>query len=449
MPAQDGKLRLIGVWPAPGGHAAGWRMPFSPPGLTYDFGTVVRIAQLTERAKMDGLFFADSYLMQAASLVERREPAAEYFVRVARLEAVSLISALSAVTSHLGFIATASTTYHEPYAVARRFATVDQISGGRGAWNLVTSQHDAEALNFGFDTHMEHDERYRRAEEFFDVCADLWDCWEDGALIEDKATGRYFDMTKIRVLNHVGKYFRVKGPLNLPRSPQGRPIITQAGASGPGRNLAARISDIVFLASPDMEYCKAFSADIRDRAVSMGRAPGDLHTMPGLMPIVGRTEAEAKEHMDQLTSLVTDQQGLVALERVAGGLDLSKFPLDGPMPDLPPTNGPRSRQQIVMNWARSENLTLSQVGRRFAGTDGHNVVWGTPEQVADVMEEWFRKGACDGFCVVYPHFPRGVEDFTGLVVPELQRRGLFRTEYEGKTLRANLGLPMPKSRSAD
>jgi N-acetyl-S-(2-succino)cysteine monooxygenase len=293
---------------------------------------------------------------------------------------------------------------------------------------------------------MEHDERYRRAEEYFDVCAGLWDCWDDDALVEDKKTARYSDMKKIHVLNHKGKYFRVKGPLNVPRSPQGRPIIAQAGASGPGRDLAARISDIIFLASSNLEDCKAFSDDVKGRAVSMGRSAADIKTMPGFMPIVGRTEAEAKEHYEELTSLITDEQGLVSLRRVAGGLDLTKFPLDGPMPELPPTNGPKARQQIVIDWTRNEKLTLREVGRRFAGSDGHNLVWGTPQHIADVMEEWFRKEACDGFCVIYPYFPRGVEDFTKLVVPELQRRNLFRTDYEGRTLRDNLGLPLPKSR---
>jgi FMN-dependent oxidoreductase (nitrilotriacetate monooxygenase family) len=442
------QMKLIGVWTPPGSHIAGWRMPGSPTHNTYSLEHLVQVARLTEQAKMDALFFADSNAMQTAPSVERGDRAAEEYSKIVRLEAASMLAALAPVTSRLGLIATATTTYNEPYNVARRFATIDQLSAGRAGWNLVTSQHELEAQNYGYDEHMEHDERYLRAEEFFDVCAGLWDCWDEGAIVQDKQTARYADISKLHVLNHKGKYFRVKGPLNVPRSPQGRPIIAQAGASGPGKDLAARIADLIFLASSTIEDCKAFSDDVRARAIMAGRAPSDLKTMPGIVPIVGRTESEAKEHYEQLESLVTDEQGLASLRRLAGGLDLTKLPLDGPMPDLPPTNGPQTRQNIVMEWARKENLTLRQVGRRFGGSVGHNFVWGTPQHIADVMEDWVHKEACDGFCVIYPYFPRGVEDFTSLVVPELQRRGLFRTEYEGRTLRENLGIPLPKSRFA-
>ena len=449
MARTDNKMRLVGVWGAPGSHIAGWRMPGGgPKEKTYGLENLASIARSCEAAKMDALFFADSNVMQAVNLLERGNPTAERFPRIVRMEATTTIAALSALTTHLGFFATATTTYSEPYSMARRFATIDQLSGGRGGWNLVTSQHENEAPNYGFQQHMEHDERYVRAEEYFDVCAGLWDSWDEGAVVQDKETGRYSDMTKFHILNHKGKYFQVKGPLNVPRSPQGRPVIAQAGASGPGKNLAARIADVIFLASSTIEECKAFTDDVKARAVSMGRARGDVKTLPGLMPIVGRTEAEAKEHSEMLESLISDDQGIAALSRVAGGLDLAKFPLDGPMPELPPTNGPQARQKIVMDWARNEGLTLRQVARRFAGRDGHHQLCGTPAQIADVMEDWFRNEACDGFCVIFPYFPRGVEDFTTLVVPELQRRGLFRNEYEGTTLRENLGVPVPKSRYA-
>jgi FMN-dependent oxidoreductase (nitrilotriacetate monooxygenase family) len=255
-------------------------------------------------------------------------------------------------------------------------------------------------------------------------------------------------MTKFHILNHSGKYFKVKGPLNVPRSPQGRPIIAQAGASGPGKELAARISDVIFLAASTPEDSKAFYDDVRSRAVALGRSTDEFKLLPGLMPIVGRTEQEAKEHYLELQSLITDEQALVALRRLAGGLDLTKYPLDGPMPELPPTNGPQSRQRILMDAARKENLTLGEAGRRFAESVGHYLLWGTPRHIADVMEEWFVKGACDGFCVIFPYFPRGVEDFTRLVIPELQRRGLFRRAYEGRTLRENLGVPVPTGRYA-
>lgn len=446
MTTNSDKLRLVGVWSPPGSHSAGWRMPDSPEGDSYSFEHLKAVAQRLEAAKLDAMFFADSNLMQIAPQIESGDIGGERFTRIVRMEALSMIAALSAVTERMGFIATATTTYNEPYSLARRFATIDYLSGGRAGWNLVTSQHEGEAQNFNKTEHMAHDLRYERAEEFFDVCAGLWDCWEEGALVVDKENARYSDMSKIHVLNHKGKQFSVKGPLNVPRSPQGRPIVAQAGASGPGRELAARISDIIFLATSDVDACKAFTDDVRERAVRMGRPANAFKAMPGFTPIVGRTESEAKEHYERLNSLVTDEQGLSALRRVAGGLDLTQFPLDGPMPELPPTNGPQARQQIVKDWVKADpSMTLRDVGRRFAASDGHHQVYGTPEQIADIMEDFFRKGACDGFCVIFPYFMRGITDFTDLVVPELQRRGLFRTEYEGHTLRENLGLEEPKS----
>lgn len=448
VPDADNKMRLAGMWTAPGSHSAGWRMPGAAPGSGYTFKYAAHIAQMCEQGRMDALFFADSNVLRTTDLIEKGDKSMERQHQPVRLEATSMIAALSAVTSHIGFIATATTTYNEPYNLARRFATIDQISGGRAGWNLVTSQHENEAPNFGFDEHMEHDERYRRAHEFFEVTAGLWDGWDEDALVEDKDSARYSDVTKFHVLNHEGKYFKVKGPLNIPRSPQGRPVIAQAGASGPGRDLAAQIADLVFLASSSIEEAKAFGDDLRTRAATYGRAPDAFKMMPGFLPIIGRTQEEAREHYLQLQSLITDEQAIMAIRRLAGGLDLTKFPLDGPLPELPPTNGAQMRQRILIDLARKENLTLRDVGRRFAESVGHNLVWGTPQHIADVMEEWFRKGACDGFCVLFPYYPRGVEDFVQLVIPELQRRGLFRTEYEGGTLRENLGLAQPASRYA-
>jgi FMN-dependent oxidoreductase (nitrilotriacetate monooxygenase family) len=441
-------MRLAGMWTAPGSHAAGWRMPDAETGTAYQFKHSADIARLCEDAKMDSLFFADSNVLRTVDQIEKGDVAMEQQHQPARLEAPTLIAALAAVTSRIGLIATATTTYNEPYNVARRFATLDQISGGRTGWNLVTSQFENEAPNYGAEQHMEHDERYRRAQEFFDVASGLWDGWDEGALVEDKKNARYSDISKFHVLNHSGDYFKVKGPLNIPRSPQGRPIIAQAGASGPGRDLAARIADLVFVASSSRDETKAFRDDIRARAVDFGRSADDLKLLPGILPIVGRTQDEAREHYLQLQSLITDEQAIMAIRRLGGGLDLSKYPLDGPLPDLPMTNGAQGRQQILIDLARKENLTLRDLGKRFAESVGHNLVWGTPEHIADLMEDWFRNGACDGFCVLFPYYRRGVEDFVKLVIPELQRRGLFRTEYEGKTLRENLGLNQPKSRYA-
>jgi FMN-dependent oxidoreductase (nitrilotriacetate monooxygenase family) len=445
MSNSERKMRLAGMWTAPGSHAAGWRMPNAASGSAYTFQHLVDIAQMCEHAKMDSLFFADSNVLRTTDLIERGDVSMERQHQPARLEATATIAALSAVTSHIGLIATATTTYNEPYNVARRFATIDQISGGRAGWNLVTSQHENEAPNYGFDEHMEHDERYRRAQEFFDVVAGLWDGWDEGAIVEDKENARYSDLSKFHVLNHQGKYFKVKGPLNVPRSPQGRPIIAQAGASGPGRDLAARIADLVFLASSTIEEAKTFGYDLRSRAIAQGRRHDDFKILPGLMPIIGRTDEEARAHYLELQSLITDEQALMAVRRLGGGLDLARFPLDGPLPELPPTNGAKARQQILIDLARAENLTLRDVGRRFAASVGHNLVWGTPEHIADVMEDWFNQGACDGFCIMFPYYRRGVSDFVDLVIPQLRRRGLFRTDYEGRTLRENLGLRVPRS----
>ncbi|NTJ11776.1 LLM class flavin-dependent oxidoreductase [Rhizobium lusitanum] len=443
MSAQQKQMKLIGVWSPPGAHAAGWRESESPTSEMYSFANMVRVARLAEEGKMDALFLADTNHLPTVPLIEAGDPAAEGYSKIIRMDAITMIAALAASTSRIGIIATATTTYSEPYSMARAIATIDHVSGGRAGWNLVTTQSEGEAPNYGRDVHMEHGARYERAEEYFDVCAGLWDCWDDDALVFDKKNARFSDVSKINVLNHDGKHFKVKGPLNLPRSPQGRPVIAQAGASAPGRELASRIADVVFLASSARDETKVFRDDLRNRASERGRSPDSIKVMPGIMPIIGRTEEEASKHYLRLQEGITDAQGLIALRRISVGIDLTKFPLDGPMPELPPTNGATTRQQIVIDWARKEGLTLRQVARRFAETDGHHLVWGTPERVADLMEDWFSSEACDGFCVLFPYFPRGIEDFIQLVVPELQRRGVFREEYEGTTLRENLGLAVP------
>lgn len=419
-------------------------MPDAVKGAEYTFDHFVHVAQMAERAKMDAIFFADSASVQPVDLIEKGDPTAGMIYRVTRLEPMSLLPALAAVTKHIGLIATATTTYNEPYHIARRFGTLDLISKGRGGWNLVTSQTESEAQNFGFESHMEHDERYERAEEFVDVTNGLWDSWDYDAIIEDKAKAQYFDPKKVHVLNHKGKYFDVRGPLDILRSPQGRPVIAQAGASGPGKNLAARVADLVFSAQQTIDSSKAFYDELKATAVGFGRNPDDIKVMPGLAAIVGRTDEEANETREQLRSGITDDQALRSLYRIAGGLDLTKFPLDGPMPELPLTNAAQARQKILMDLAKREKLTLRQAARRFAENQAHNVVAGSPSTIADVMQEWFEKGAADGFCVMPPFYPRGVENITNLLIPELQRRGLFRTEYEGKTLRENLGVSVPR-----
>lgn len=440
------RMRLCAFWFPPGSHPAGWRMPDAVSGTESSFAAFVHIAQLAERAKMDAIFFADSVTVQPVDLIAKGDPKAGFVHRgAAGLEPMTLLPALAAVTSRIGLIATGTTTYNHPYHIARRFATLDQISGGRGGWNLVTSQAESEAQNFGFDRHMEHDDRYERASEFFDVVAGLWDSWDENAMVEDRETAQSFDPAKVRLLNHVGQHFKVRGPLNVLRSPQGRPIVVQAGASGPGKDLAARIADCVFSAQSTVSAGKAFYDEVKQRAVAYGRQPGDLKIMPGIIPIVGRSDAEAEDLRLELQSRITNDQALRSMYRVAGGLDLSKFPLDGPLPELPLSNGAQGRQKLLVDMARRDNLTLIQAGRRFAEGQAHQLVWGTPARIADIMQEWFDAEACDGFCMMPSYYPRGVHDIVDHVVPELQRRGLFRTEYEGSTLRENLGLPLPKT----
>jgi FMN-dependent oxidoreductase (nitrilotriacetate monooxygenase family) len=378
-------------------------------------------------------------------IAEGNSAAGKVHRAAAGLEPMSLLLALAAVTSRIGLIATGTTTYNEPYHIARRFATLDQISGGRGGWNLVTSQTESEAQNFGFDRHMEHDDRYDRANEFFDVVAGLWDSWADGAMIHDKATAQCFDPAKVRLLNHSGKHFRVRGPLNVLRSPQGRPIVVQAGASGPGKALAARIADCVFSAQSTIPSAKEFSDEIRAKAGEFGRKPGDLKIMPGIIPVLGRSDSEAKELLEELRANITDEQALRSLYRISGGLDLRKFPLDGPFPELPMTNAAQGRQKLLLDMVRKEGLTIRQAARRFTEGQAHHVVCGSAKTVADIMQDWFEQGVCDGFCVMPVYYPRGMNDIVELLVPELQRRGLFREEYEGHTLRDNLGLPLPPS----
>ncbi len=448
MPDTRRQMNLAAFWLPPGAHNAGWLMPNAAKGTENTFEHYKHVAQLAEAGKMDALFFQDTVAMGRTDLLVRGDPNAGRFTHAARIEPMSLLPALAVVTSRLGLISTGTTTYNEPYHLARRFLSIDNLSGGRAGWNLVTSQNEDEAQNFGLDTHVDHASRYERAEEFYDVVVGLWDSWEDGSIIEDKSTGMYFDASKVHVLDHVGKHFKVRGPLNVPRSPQGRPVIAQAGSSGPGMELAARTAECVFTAQRSIGEGQAYYCEIKGKMAKYGRDPNDMRVLPGLVPVVGRTESEARKHYLELQSLISDEQATTMLNRLTGGVDVTKYPLDGPLPDLPPSNSALSRQRIMVELARRENLSIRQLGRRFAEGKGHRVVWGSPQMIADDMQSWFEAGACDGFCIMFPYYPRGVEDFVQLVIPELQRRGLFRTEYAGPTLRENMGISMPENRYA-
>ena len=344
---------------------------------------------------------------------------------------MTAIAGLAAVTSHIGLISTCTTSYNEPWNVARRFLTIDHISGGRVGWNLVTSQAEDEAVNFGRDKHIEHGERYDRAEEFHDAVVGLWD--------SAKHPQRGF--------THRGQNFSVEGPLELPPSPQGRPIVAQAGSSDVGIELSARVADMVFTAQTTIADGKAFCTRLRERASKHRPDPEHIRILPGLVPIVGRTESEAKEKHDQLRELVDDDVALRGVARLCGDLDIYKYPMDGPLPELPPSNAARARQQMIIDMGK-RGMTIRQIGRVLAMSQAHRVAYGTPKQLADDMQAWLEADACDGFNLLFAHYPQPVEDFVTLVVPELQRRGIFRTEYEGTTLRANLGLPEPTIPSA-
>ncbi|WP_122520917.1 LLM class flavin-dependent oxidoreductase [Pseudomonas viridiflava] len=428
------QMKLGAFLMATGHHVAAWRHPDVPANAGLDFKHYRHLAQVAEAAKFDALFVADSVAAATGDIASR-------MARSDHFEPLTLLSALSAVTDHIGLIATATTTYNEPYHVARKFASLDHLSGGRAGWNLVTSDAAAEAQNFGRSEHVGHAERYSRAREFHEVVTGLWNSWADDAFTRDKASGQYYDPARVQVLNHEGEHFSVKGPLNVARSPQGQPVVVQAGSSEVGRDLAAQTAEVVFTAQTSLASAQAFYADIKGRLAAYGRSVDSLKIMPGVLIVVAETAALAREKFESFQDLVEPEVGVALLGRMLGNFDLSGYPLDGPLPELPLTDsGQRSRQKLLTELAEQEHLNLAQLGRRIAGGRGHYSLIGTPEQVADELQRWFEQGAADGFNVLVPHLPGGLEDVARLLVPELQRRGLFRTEYEGTTLRENLGL---------
>jgi FMN-dependent oxidoreductase (nitrilotriacetate monooxygenase family) len=437
------QLKLAAFFNPPGSHMSGWRLPDAVP-TDMEFSEYAHVAQVAERGLMDMVFFQDSAAVPPAiTLAGKDTEAAAGAAKAVRIEPMTLISALAVVTKHIGLVATGTTSYNEPFHIARRFLSIDHLSHGRAGWNLVTSQNEDEAQNFGHDQHLDHALRYERASEFHDVVVGLWESWDADAIIRDKASGRYFDPAKLHVLNHVGKHFRVRGPLNVARSPQGRPVVAQAGSSEPGKELAARTADVTFTAQTSITEAQAFYADVKARAARYGRSPDDIRILPGLNYTLGRTEAEAREKYETLLSMMTDEVAMPSIMRLAGGLDLRQFPLDGPLPDLPQSNAAHARQKMLVELARRENLSIRQLARRYATSNGHNVFVGTPKAMADLMEEWLGSRAADGFVLLSPYYPTPLQDFVELVVPELQRRGIYRTAYEGRTLRENLGLRSP------
>lgn len=421
-----------------GGHIAAWRHPLSPPDGQLDLPFHIRLARTLERGTFDALFIADVVAIWGHDLDSLRRTA-----RADHFEPLTLLSALSTVTERIGLVATATTTYNEPFHIARKFASLDHLSGGRAGWNVVTSVVPSEAGNFGRDTHLDHALRYRRAEEFVDVVHGLWDSFADGSVVRDRARGIYYEPAGLRTPHHAGEHFTVRGPLNISRPPQGSPVIFQAGSSETGRDFAARHGEVIFTAQTSLAGAQAFYADLKERVAAHGRDPDNVLVWPVLAPYVASTEAEARARLGELQELVHDDVARRLVQDNIGDLDLSGYPLDGPVPDVGVTNRSRSRQELLLDLARRENLTIRQLALRFAAVSS---VVGTPETVADHIERWFRARAADGFNVSFPYLPGSAEDFVDHVVPELRRRGLFRAEYEETTLRGHLGLPLPPVR---
>ncbi len=420
-------------------HTGAWRYPGAIPDANFNFPAIKRMAQKLEAGRFDAFFMADhlAVLNMPINALKRSHT-------VTSFEPFTLLSALAGATERIGLIATGSTTFDEPYHIARRFASLDHLSGGRAGWNIVTTSNPDAALNFGLDDHMEHDERYRRAREFYDVVTGLWDSFADDAFVRDVEAGLFVDPARIHVLGHKGKYFSVRGPLNIARPVQGWPVIVQAGASEAGKQLAAETAEAVFTGGGSLKDAQALYADIKGRMAKVGRDPNHMKILPGAFVVVGETDEEAQEKRAKLDSLVHYDSAIASLS-VWLGVDASGFDPDAPLPELAKTNASQSGQERLVALARRENLTVRQLAARVGGYGGLSFV-GTPKTIADGMEEWLMTEASDGFNVMFPYLPEGLDDFVDKVVPELQRRGIFRREYEGRTLRENLGLPRPDNR---
>jgi len=419
-------------------HTAAWRFPGGSPDANFNLKTIVSLAKKLEAAKFDAFFMADHL-----AVLNMPMDALKRSATVTSFDPLTLLPAIAMVTNHLGLIATASTTFESPYLIARRFASLDHISGGRAGWNIVTTSNPDAAKNFGMDDQMPHAQRYARAREFFDVVTGLWDSWADDAFVRDVEKGIFFDPNRLHILDHEGEYLKVRGPLNIARPIQGWPLIVQAGASDAGRQLAAETAEMVFSSARNIPDAQEYFQDIKARAENAGRNPDHLKILPGALVIVGETEAEAREKRDLLDSLVHYDSGIASLS-IALGHDASKFDPDAPLPNVPETEASKSGQARVKSLAQAENLTVRQLAGRFGGYAGNAFV-GTPKSIADQMEAWIDEEASDGFNIMMPYLPMGLDDVCEKVVPELQRRGRFRTEYSGRTLRENLGVPRPKN----
>lgn len=434
-------LHLItGLHPV-GNHPAGWRHPNAWQRTVMNLDRTVHLAKTAERGLFDMLFISDGNGVTDMDWPDLFEANCLTF-KPAVFEPVSLLSALAMHTSHIGLLATATTTYEEPYLLARKFASLDHISKGRACWNIVTSSNELDSLNFGKDEHLARYDRYERAIEFVEVCKGLWDSWAEDAFHEDKASGRYLDIERVHVLNHHGKHFKVRGPLNAARMPQGYPVLFSAGQSEPGRNLAAAVADCMFCATPTKQQALAFYQDMKARAEQHGRNREDLKIFPGAVIYVGASESEANERFEEMQALIQPNVGVRHLSHYVD-MDLTGYSLDAPFPELTADSiGGSSRRHAIAAVAHREKLTIRQTYERFLPSFGHTVMKGNASQIADQMEDWYKSGACDGFNVHVGYQPDGLDAVVEYVVPELQRRGLYKTAYQDGTLRKKLGLPL-------
>jgi len=431
-------MKLLAFLMQTGGHIAGWRHPDAAPAALTDIAYFRACALLAERGLFDAVFIADSVGYPPAK-------SAEIFasLETPKLDPASIIANLAGATSQIGFICTASTSYSLPYELARRLASIDHISGGRIGWNMVASTMENEAHNFGRAKHYGHTKRYDRAEEFVQAAKRLWDSWEDGAMVADKASGRYVDPARLHGVDYRGDHFAVAGPLNVPRGPQGHPVLVQAGASDTGKRFAARHAEVIFTSHSSPETARTFREDMHGLLAEMGRAPDSLKIMAAITPIIAPTREEAQAIQQSLDALIPTPVAIGKLEGLLGNFDLSGHDPDGPLPDVPQSTLSQSTWEQVVGMARRENLTIAQLARRVAAGRTSRTIAGTAADVADELQHWYESGAADGFVIAPAYLPAGLEGFVTHVVPELQRRGLFRTEYEGETMRDRLGLARP------
>jgi len=423
-----------------GRHLAGWRHPDVDPHAPMRFEHYRQLVEIAERGLFDLFFLADGLAV--------RDRAAERLGRTpkAHFEPLTLLSALAPLTQHIGLIATASTTFNEPWHLARKFASLDHLSQGRAGWNIVTSSSQAEADNFSLATLPTPQDRYRRASEFVDVVRGLWDSWDDDALVADQQQGLYFPPDRLHTLNHQGEFFTIRGPLTVSRAPQGYPLLVQAGSSAQGIELGAKYGEVIYTAQTTLADAQQFYREIKSLAQQAGRQAEDLRVLPGLFPVVAPTRSEAEEKFAELQSLLHPEVGLAQLEHHLGGVDLAGYDLDGLLPELPPGREYTSRAELLINIARRDKLTIRQLYQQVGVARGHPLLIGTPADIADFMESWFHEGGADGFNIMPGWLPGGLNDFVNLVVPELQRRGLYRTAYQGQTLRERMGFKRPASR---